>query len=146
MYYFYVPGLVKTMIDRRLPLTLPDIIPDPERPGLTKHPPRYDLSGQRNVLVSTCGFYKPDGIYGDVISLFDRLYGKGKYETIFCGEGELFRVPPMKPRIDEYLSYARCAGKEFANGAISVQTKGKLQELLLAQDRFEKMANTSWKQ
>ncbi len=71
--------------------------------------------------------------------------GAGQYESIFCGQGELFRVPELKARTDEYLECVRQAGREYAQKqAISEDAKEKLRELLYPRDVFEKMADASW--
>lgn len=100
LYYFNLPGKLKTLIDRQLPMTLPFMVSDAEGGG---HPSRYDMSGKKTVLISTCGFYTAESNYESVTAQFDRFCGKGNYTTLFCGEGELFRVPELSERTDEYL-------------------------------------------
>ena len=74
--------------------------------------------------------------------LFDHVCGAGQYESIFCGQGELFRVPELKARTDEYLECVRQAGREYAQKqAISEGMKEKLRELLYPRDVFEKWRN-----
>ena len=48
LYYFNLPGKLKTVIDRQLPLTLPFMLSNAESGG---HPTRYDMSGKKNVLL-----------------------------------------------------------------------------------------------
>lgn len=141
LYYFGLPGQLKNLIDRQLPMSLPFMSTETESGG---HPSRYDMSGKRTVVVSTCGFYTAKGNYGCVTSLFDRLCGKGGYTAIFCGQGELFRVKELADRTDEYLSWVRKAGEEFASGEISTETRGKLDRSLFPRDVFEAMADASW--
>ena len=141
LYYFGLPGQLKNLIDRQLPMSLPFMSAETESGG---HPSRYDMSGKRTVVVSTCGFYTAKGNYGCVTSLFDRLCGKGGYTAIFCGQGELFRVKELADRTDEYLSWVRKAGEEFASGEISTETRGKLDRNLFPRDVFEAMADASW--
>ena len=141
LYYFGLPGQLKNLIDRQLPMSLPFMSTETESGG---HPSRYDMSGKRTVVVSTCGFYTAKGNYGCVTSLFDRLCGKGGYTAIFCGQGELFRVKELADRTDEYLSWVRKAGEEFASGEISTETRGKLDRNLFTRDVFEAMADASW--
>lgn len=57
--------------------------------------------------------------------MFDYILGKGNYETIFCGQGELFRIPELKGRTDEYLHIVRKAGKEYISSGISNTTREK---------------------
>lgn len=141
LYYFSLPGKLKIMIDRQLPLTLPFMLSDVEGGS---HPSRYDMSGKKTVLISTCGFYTAKSNYNSVIEQFDRICGKGNYTTLFCGEGELFRVPELSDRTEEYLAVVRQAGQEYASGGINEETNAKLQELLFPRDVFERMADASW--
>ncbi len=141
LYFFNVPSKMKALIDRQLPLSLPFMISESE---YGSHPARFDMSGKRNVVISTCGFYTSEGNYSSVDKMFDHFLGEGKYEKIYCGQGELFRVPELHNRADEYLSYVQAAGKEYINGGITDQTRNKLCELLFPREVFEEMADASW--
>ena len=141
LYYFGLPGQLKTLIDRQLPMSLPFMCTETESGG---HPSRYDMSGKRTVVISTCGFYTAQGNYDCVTNLYDRLCGKGGYTAIFCGQGELFRVKELSERTDEYLSWVKKAGQEFASDGITGETRGKLNQNLFPRDVFEAMADASW--
>jgi len=141
LYYFSVPGPLKNLMDRQLPMSLPFMTADSESGG---HPSRYDLSGKRHVVISTCGFYTAKGNYDGVDAIFTHLCGKGNFTSIFCGQGELFRVPELRNRTEEYLSYVKTAGQEFASGDISRETREKLSQLLYPRQVFEAMADASW--
>jgi hypothetical protein len=108
------------------------------------HPSRYDMSGKRHVVISTCGFHTAKGNYDGVISLFDHMCGKGNYTTVFCGQGELFRVKELTARTDAYLDVVRCAGREFCSGGITETTRASLETPLFPRDVFERMADASW--
>lgn len=144
LYYFNVPGSLKNLIDRQLPMVLPFMSEREDGVGSGSHESRYDMSGKRYVLISTCGFYSAKGNYDSVCQMFDHICGRGKYETIFCGQGELFHVKELHNRTDEYLSQVEKAGIEYACGTISEVTRGKLEEMLFPKDIFEKMADASW--
>ena len=131
LYYFGLPGQLKTLIDRQLPMSLPFMSAETE-------------SGGRTVVISTCGFYTAKGNYDCVTSLYDRLCGKGGYTAIFCGQGELFRVKELSERTDEYLSWVKKAGQEFASGGITGETRSRLDQNLFPRDVFEAMADASW--
>ena len=139
LYYYSVPGLLKNFIDRQLPLTLPFMSKDAKSGG---HPSRYDRSTQKHVLISTCGFFTAEGNYDSVLSMFNHFIKD--YETIFCGQGELFAVPELTSRTNEYLSYVKKAGEEYKSGGISNKTRARLDELLFSKDVFEAMADASW--
>ena len=145
LYYFNVPGILKNLIDRQLPMSLPFMSSKQNGYGSGSHDSRYDMGGKRHVLISTCGFYSAVGNYDSVLRMFDHFLGKGNYTTIFCGQGELFRVKELSARTDEYLASVKCAGSEYAmTGTISEETDAILHTLLYSRDVFEKMADASW--
>ena len=145
LYYFNVPGILKNLIDRQLPMSLPFMSSKQDGYGSGSHDSRYDMEGKRHVLISTCGFYSADGNYDSVLRMFDHFLGKGNYTTIFCGQGELFHVKELSARTDDYLATVKCAGSEYAiTGTISEETDAILHTLLYPRDVFEKMADASW--
>ena len=141
LYYFSIPGGLKNLIDRQLPLNLPFMA---EGTGSGGHPPRYDLSHQKHIIISTCGFWTSKGNYEAVCSMFDHFLGKGGYEAIFCGQGELFHTPELKVRTDTYLDFVRRAGAQYVAGGILPETKSELEKPLYPREVFEKMADASW--
>lgn len=144
LYYFSVPGPLKNLMDRQLPMSLPFMSEDGGESGSGSHPARYDTSGKKTVVISTCGFYTAEGNYDGVRSLFDHICGKNQYTALFCGQGELFRVPELKQRTEEYLGYVRQAGREYIEGGISAETQANLSKLLFPRKVFEEMADASW--
>jgi multimeric flavodoxin WrbA/putative sterol carrier protein len=144
LYYFSVPGPLKNLIDRQLPMSLPFMEERSDNVGNGSHPSRYDMSGKRNVIISTCGFYTAEGNYDGVQSLFDHMCGRNNYEQVLCGQGELFRVPELHERTDAYLQLVRRAGSEFARGGIARETTEELGQPLFARQTFEAMADASW--
>ncbi|MDR1580492.1 MAG: flavodoxin family protein [Synergistaceae bacterium] len=141
LYYFSVPSKLKNLIDRQLPLNLPFMAEGNESGG---HPPRRNLSRQRHVVISTCGFWTAKGNYDAVTFMFNRYYGEENCARIFCGQGELFRVPELRGRTNTYLETVRRAGAEFAAGGIGAETDAELAEPLYPREVFEKMADASW--
>ena len=144
LYYFNVPGLLKNLIDRQLPMSQPFMAERTDGYGNGTHTARYDMSGKKHVLISTCGFYTAKDNYDSVINMFNHFLGKDAFETIFCGQGELFKIKELSSRTDEYLEYVKKAGTEFASGKIQADTKTALATLLYPKDVFEKMADSSW--
>jgi len=145
LYYFSLPSKLKSLMDRQLPLNLPLVSKSTDgNPDSGSHPSRYDLSGKRYVLISTCGFYTSSGNYDSVNFMFDRCLGKGNYETIYCGQGELIRDPKLHNRTNTYLKYVKTAGAEFVTQGITKVTRESLSELLYPRNVFEQMADASW--
>ncbi len=144
LYYFNVPGILKNLIDRQLPMNLPFMSERTDGYGNGNHESRYDRSGTRHVLISTCGFWTAKDNYDSVTRMFDHFVGKNNYTTIFCGQGELFHVKELSERTDDYLSTVKMAGEGFAKGSISEEIQAKLKEPLYPKEMFESMANASW--
>lgn len=144
LYYFGLPGPMKTLMDRQLPMLLPFIEKRCDGLGGSTHPCRYDMSGKRTVLISTCGFSEPENNYRAVTEMFDYVTGRGEHTDIFCGEGELFRASRLEKMTGTYLEKVRRAGAEFAAGEISTETMASLKEPILPEEVFRQMANASW--
>lgn len=144
LYYFNVPGTLKNLIDRQLPMVLPFMSERTDGVGSGSHDARYDMSGKKYVLISTCGFYSASGNYDSVHSMFDHICGKDNYETIFCGQGELFSIKELAAKTEAYLKTVTQAGTEYAEGRITSETHDKLKALLYPKEVFEKMADASW--
>lgn len=142
LYYFGMPSKIKAFLDRMLPTSLPYMhINENETSG---HPSRYNLSHQRYVLISTCGFYTTKNNYDALFRQFEIMFGD-KLTKIICPEGELFSVLQLKGRISEYLSYAKQAGEDFAeHGNFFGDTQNKLNELLYPPNVFVEMADANW--
>lgn len=142
LYYFGMPSKTKMFLDRLLPTTLPYMVK--REAGGTTHPYRYELSHQKHLLISTSGLYSTENNYDALLKQFDILY-YGSYDKIICTEGELFRVPQLNKRTNQYLGYVKEAGIEYASqGAISAQSKAHLEELLYPAEAFIQMADASW--
>lgn len=142
LYYYGMPSQIKALLDRNLPLNLPFMTERPDS-GCT-HPRRYEGKSADHVLISTCGFYSIENNYEALIKQFDILFGKD-YTKILCPEGELFAHRELHGRTDEYLAYAKRAGREYAAGkTISRETAEKLSALLYDPGQFVAMANASW--
>ncbi len=144
LYYFSVPGILKNVIDRQLPMVLPFMAENKDGIGSGSHDTRYDMSGKKFVLVSTCGFYSAQGNYDSVCRMFDHICGKNGYETIFCGQGELFAIDALRNHTAAYLETVKRAGSEFVRDGIGNDTREKLSELIMPKDVFEQMADASW--
>lgn len=87
------------VMDRQLPLYLPFMEAESSAGG---HSSRYNMEGKRYAVISTCGFYTSEGNYDAVNARFDRIYGKGNYTALHCGQSDLFHVPELKERTEQY--------------------------------------------
>ena len=156
LYYFNVPGPLKTLIDRQLPLNLPEMDESAEH---GEHPSRYDFSKQRHMLISTCGFWTHEGNYQSIVEMFGRIYGENGFDTLFAGQGNLFSLPnipeaaevlgaemfgQLKRLVDDYMDIVRRLGKEWAEGGIKDETRELLAKPIMSKEDYESAANSSW--
>ena len=133
LYYFNVPGPLKTMIDRQLPVNLPFMSDDSATSGSGAHPLRYpEMVKTRYVAISNCGFYTAERNYDAVGRALDHWPGAGRWDAVFCGQGELFSIPELSSRTDAYLRLVERAGAEYVAGGISEGTRAALREPLFA--------------
>ena len=130
-----IPGILKNLIDRQLPMSLPFMSTRQDGYGSGSHEARYDMEGKRHYLWLLFCKWK----LWQCVANVDHFLGKGNYTTVFCGQGELFRVKELSARTSEYLTAVKCAGSEYARtGAISKETDEILHTLLYPKDVFEK--------
>jgi hypothetical protein len=120
-----------------------------------EHPSRYDFSGQRHMLISTCGFWTHEGNYQSIVEMFSRNYGKDGFSTLFAGQGGFFSIVSMpdaanhelydslKPLVEKYISIVRRAGSEWASGKISDETSKLLTIPVMPKEDYEKATNAS---
>lgn len=145
LYFFGMPGPMKTFTDRMMPLmetykgecmTIGDN---------AFHAPRFDMSGKKLVLVSTCGYARTEEIYDALIKEYNYICGKGKYISLLCPQGEMFAIPPLKPQIEAYLNRYREIGRLLGRGEnVSVELINKASEPILPQKAFETLVNNYW--
>ena len=142
LYFFSLPSRIKAFMDRQLPLMLPFM--DKNTLG-GAHPKRYDSSQQKNVIISSCGFYTTENNYIAVNAQFDRILGKDNYTSIFCAQGEILRTKEMSNFTSSYFQNLRNAGLELlTSGKISEDTKKNLSTNFLPREIYERMADASW--
>ena len=159
LYYYNIPGKLKSFIDRQIPLVSPEMSEGNESGD---HPDRYDLSGQRNILISSCGFWTAKGNYPSVEAMFDRIWAEGRYgdnvyEKIFVGQGSLLNLPSqeitpevlaiapnaleIQAKVSTYLDVVRTAGTQWAAGKIDGATHRQLEQTIMTKEEFEKIHN-----
>ena len=103
LYFFGMPGPMKTFVDRIMPLMetykgkVRDIGDD------AFHEFRYDMGDKKYYVISSCGYGRTYEIYDALIKEFNFIYGKGRYQALLCPQSEMFAIPPMVNQINEYL-------------------------------------------
>lgn len=145
LYYFSVPGALKTLIDRQLPMNLPYINND-DSLGSGRHPSRYDMKNKKHIIISTCGFYSTKGNYDGIKAMFNHMLGINCYETVFCAQGEMLSIPGVKENTKDYLKNIVLAGYEYCKGGISQRTRAKFSDQFIPTDKFIQLCNSYWEE
>ncbi|NPV46967.1 MAG: flavodoxin family protein [Armatimonadetes bacterium] len=147
IYVDHVPGPLKTVVDRFLPLAVPRIeLVD----GHCRHPRREPLAGlKRVVLVSVCGFYELDNFYPTV------AWVQAMCRNLQCEfAGSLLRphvhfftsTPAEAPPRQAVTEALRRAGQELvSSGRVTLETETAVAAPLVSLETFLEAANASWK-
>lgn len=140
LYFYGVPGTLKTMTDRCLPYTKAygwsaGVVHEMRDPKMLE---------KKLVLISTCWHTGIDKLYAPVRLVYDELT-HGAYQAIFCPQGELFAIDACKRQVRAYLNDAKQAGKEVAEaGRISEATATRLARPILSDTTFERITRPHW--
>jgi len=145
LFFFGMPGPMKTFTDRMMPLmetykgevrTIGDD---------AFHEPRFDMSGKKLVVISTCGYGRTEEIYDSLIKEYNFICGAGKYTALLCPQGEMFAIQPLKHQIEAYLKRYTEIGVLLGQGkAVPEDMIKKASEPLLPQRAFETLVNNYW--
>ena len=119
VYFFGMPGPVKTITDRMIPMM------HAYDGGPILHRVRPAMQGKRFLFVSTCGFHTTKGIYEPLQAQLKAIFEEHIPPLVTIPQAELMQVPQMKEIVDHRLELVKSFGKQFA--------KGETDDALLAQ-------------
>ncbi len=119
VYFFGMPGPVKTITDRMIPMMRA------YDGGPILHRVRPAMQGKRFLFVSTCGFHTTKGIYEPLQAQLKSIFEEHIPPLVTIPQAELMQVPQMKEIVDHRLELVKSFGKQFA--------KGETDDALLAQ-------------
>ncbi len=112
VYFFGMPGPVKTVTDRMLPFMRA------YDGGAVLHRVRPAMQGKRFLFVSTCGFRSCEGIYDPLRAQLRAIFGEHTPPLVTIPQAELMQVPQMKGIVDHRLETLRELGRQFAEGGM----------------------------
>jgi len=145
LYFFGMPGPMKTFVDRTVPLmetyrgTVKDIGDN------AFHEFRYDVSDKKFMVISSCGYGRTEEIYDSLIKEFNFIYGKGRYTMLLCPQSEMFAIPPMENQIKEYLKRYVEIGQAVGRGnEVTEEMVKKASEPMLPQRALEMLMGNYW--
>ncbi|MEJ2663356.1 MAG: NAD(P)H-dependent oxidoreductase [Spirochaetia bacterium] len=148
LYYYSMPGIVKNLMDRQLPLVRPELV---ERNGRTGHPPRNPDRRNKVFLISTAGF--PERSHFDsLVSTFKQNFCSEHAEftgSILIGGAEPMHREDMQAAYADLYTLVEKAGYEVGkDGIMSKQTEREIIRRTTlskqALEEFRKIANSYW--
>lgn len=146
LYVDHIPGPLKTVLDRLLPLALPRIeLVD----GHCRHPRRQTFAGLRRlVLVAVCGFYELDNFDATV------AWVEAVCRNLQCEfAGRLLRphvhfftrMPAEAPPRRRMTEALQRAGHELAStGRVTLETETAVSAPLVSLETFLEAVNAAW--
>lgn len=138
LYCYGMPGPLKMLIDRVLPLSTREQRVDAD--GRTYHPSKEEHE-IRFMMISGCGFPNIEHNYEGVIFQFGMLFGED-CPRITCAEAPLLSIPDAKPLAEGYIALVRQAGQEYMkNGRISDDTQKRLDTPMFDPDTYRRMSS-----
>jgi len=148
LYVDNVTGIMKTFLDRILPLADPHFEKDPN--GECRHLLRDDHAMLRKIaVISNCGF--PEQSQFQVLRLYFRRVARNTRADIvgeiYRGAGELFNAkhPLVSVLLKRYRKRVAAAGREIVElGRISDATAAALEKPLIPDSFYIKGANRHW--
>ena len=139
LYFYGIPGTLKTLTDRCLPYTKAygwssRAVHELRDPAMLE---------KRLVLISTCWHTGIERLYAAVRTAYGE-YAPG-YQAIFCPQGELFAIDACHRQVSAYLADAAQAGREVAQtGRIADDTAARLARPILSDATFERITRPHW--
>jgi putative NADPH-quinone reductase/putative sterol carrier protein len=148
LYYYNMPGIVKNLLDRQLPLVKPQLI---ERNGVTGHPPRNPQQNNKVFLISVAGL--PERSHFDaLVSTFEKSF-KSEHNkfigSILIGGAESMSRDDMQEVFTDIYKLVEKAGYEAGKyGAMTEKTNQAIIEHTTYSkqtlDEFRKIGNQYW--
>lgn len=145
LYFFGLPGQLKLLTDRLLPMVNTyhgQLVP---KDGAAAHGLRQYRAGQKLILISSCAFAEIDEVYDPLLRQFDLICGRGSYTAIFCPQLHT-AVHNGGTRMERIKASFIAAGEEFDHsGHLSEETLRRLSRPPFSHGVYETILDGVWK-
>ena len=145
LFFFGMPGPMKTFTDRCLPLMMPYMGDRVKDSDVCFHKLRDESMLQKKfVVISSCGYVEAFPVYPALVKQLDMISG-GRFTKILCPQGEIFVSGMAKRQRGGYLKDITKAGKEFAeSGRVSKETLECISKPMLSEQGYSAVTSASW--
>ncbi len=135
VYFFGMPGPVKTVTDRMLPMMRA------YDGGPALHRVREPMRGKRFLFVSTCGFRTTEGIYDPLRAQLKAIFEEHAPPLVTIPQAELMQLPQMKDIVAHRLGKLRTLGRQFAGGAMDPALLAEAAEPLVTERAYHRLVS-----
>ena len=135
VYFFGMPGPVKTITDRMIPMMRA------YDGGPVLHRVRAAMQGKRFLFVSTCGFHTTKGIYEPLQAQLKAIFEEHVPPLVTIPQAELMQVPQMKGIVDHRLERVKELGKQFAIGKIENELLVEIASPLILERAYHRLVS-----
>ncbi len=146
VYVDNVTGIMKTFMDRLIPLAEPYF--EKDQHGEYRHRKRYEKFPKMAV-ISNCGFAEQS--HFQVLSLLFKRIARNMHSEviaeIYRGGGEILKldIPMLIPLVEKYKEILKEAGREIVKeGKLSEHTRSELEKPIVPYDVYMEGANKYW--
>jgi len=147
LYIFNVTGIMKTFLDRLLPIVKPYMLIED---GETKHPHRYPEDKEQGLVVfSAAGFPEIEHNFDGLIGMF-RCFHSHFEKSFLMGEfympgAELIAVPVYAERRTRVEQACSNAGEQVVKeGKINMKFMEAVSDVEISQKKFQEQADYFW--
>ena len=119
LYFFGMPGEMKLLVDRLLPLMSTYRGQCPPKGGESFHGFRYPAPEKRLVLISSCAYSDTADVYAPLLSQLDCILGRARYTPILCPELKTLVDMGETSAYRRTMNRIRAAGRTFAERELS---------------------------
>ena len=149
LYIFNVTGIMKTFMDRLLPILKPYMLLD-EKDGHISHPDRFPQRGEQGMVVfSASGFPDVDGNFDGLKGMY-RAWDSHNQNSYLMGEffltaAEILSQPVYKSRRDKVEKACFDAGVQVVNdGKIDYKHMSNVSNPTISNITFQNQADNFW--
>lgn len=147
LYFFGMPGQMKTFTDRMVPFTQSYLGESAEGKTGGFHEMRFGIESKKMILISTCGYTNSKIIYDSLLKEYDCFCGNGNYTFIANPQGELFGIPMFDEITAVRLKKLEEAGAQYVKNAGSIDAKliDQIGQEMIPSRAFGKILEANWR-
>lgn len=145
LYFFGMPGIMKTFTDRMLGMMCTYKGQLPPENGESFHGLRYPMPGKKFILVSSCAYTNAEAVFEPLLKQYDCICGRDNYTAILCPQLFTLVKAPSPSRVKRYYATIREGGKLFAaNGGLSGEELKKLSRPPFSEEVYKVLLDGYW--